>query len=31
MIRFAVFDHNDASGLPAAQQLDERLELVTAY
>jgi alkanesulfonate monooxygenase SsuD/methylene tetrahydromethanopterin reductase-like flavin-dependent oxidoreductase (luciferase family) len=31
MIRFAVFDHNDASGLPAARQLDERLELVTAY
>ncbi len=31
MMRFAVFDHNDASGLPAARQLDERLELVTAY
>lgn len=28
---FAVFDHNDATGLPAARQLDERLELVTAY
>jgi alkanesulfonate monooxygenase SsuD/methylene tetrahydromethanopterin reductase-like flavin-dependent oxidoreductase (luciferase family) len=31
MMRFAVFDHNDASGLPAARQLDERLELITAY
>ncbi len=31
MIRFAVFDHNDASGRPPARQLDERLELVTAY
>ena len=30
-MRFAVFDHNDASGRPAARQLDERLELVTAY
>ena len=28
---FAVFDHNDATGLPAARQLDERLELVAAY
>ncbi len=28
---FAVFDHNDASGQPAARQLDERLELITAY
>jgi alkanesulfonate monooxygenase SsuD/methylene tetrahydromethanopterin reductase-like flavin-dependent oxidoreductase (luciferase family) len=28
---FAVFDHNDATGLPAGQQLDQRLELVTAY
>ena len=28
---FAVFDHNDATGLPAARQLDERLELITAY
>ena len=28
---FAVFDHNDATGLPAARQLDQRLELVTAY
>jgi alkanesulfonate monooxygenase SsuD/methylene tetrahydromethanopterin reductase-like flavin-dependent oxidoreductase (luciferase family) len=28
---FAVFDHNDASGLPAARQLDQRLELVAAY
>jgi alkanesulfonate monooxygenase SsuD/methylene tetrahydromethanopterin reductase-like flavin-dependent oxidoreductase (luciferase family) len=30
-MRFAVFDHNDASGRPAGQQLDERLELVAAY
>src|SRR6202161_1465024 len=28
---FAVFDHNDATGLPAARQLDQRLELVAAY
>ncbi|MGH3281144.1 MAG: LLM class flavin-dependent oxidoreductase [Trebonia sp.] len=28
---FAVFDHNDSAGLPAARQLDERLELVAAY
>src|SRR6201996_3663297 len=28
---FAVFDHNDTTGLPAARQLDERLELVAAY
>src|ERR1700752_1113715 len=28
---FAVFDHNDATGLPAARQLDERLELAAAY
>ncbi|HEY6494251.1 MAG TPA: LLM class flavin-dependent oxidoreductase [Trebonia sp.] len=28
---FAVFDHNDTSGRPAARQLDERLELVAAY
>jgi alkanesulfonate monooxygenase SsuD/methylene tetrahydromethanopterin reductase-like flavin-dependent oxidoreductase (luciferase family) len=28
---FAVFDHNDSTGLPAARQLDERLELVGAY
>src|ERR1700722_19504797 len=28
---FAVFDHNDATGLPAARQLDERLELIAAY
>ena len=28
---FAVFDHNDATGLPTAQQLDQRLELVAAY
>jgi alkanesulfonate monooxygenase SsuD/methylene tetrahydromethanopterin reductase-like flavin-dependent oxidoreductase (luciferase family) len=28
---FAVFDHNDASGRPTARQLDERLELITAY
>src|SRR5215472_7375337 len=31
MMLFAVFDHNDASGLPAARQLDERLELIAAY
>lgn len=30
-MRFGVFDHNDASGRPAAQQLAERLELVTEY
>src|SRR6201996_6571726 len=28
---FAVFDHNDATGRQPARQLDERLELVTAY
>jgi alkanesulfonate monooxygenase SsuD/methylene tetrahydromethanopterin reductase-like flavin-dependent oxidoreductase (luciferase family) len=28
---FAVFDHNDATGVPAARQLDQRLELVAAY
>jgi alkanesulfonate monooxygenase SsuD/methylene tetrahydromethanopterin reductase-like flavin-dependent oxidoreductase (luciferase family) len=28
---FAVFDHNDTTGLPTARQLDERLELVAAY
>src|ERR1700744_4185381 len=28
---FAVFDHNDTTGRPAARQLDERLELVAAY
>ncbi len=28
---FAVFDHNDSTGLPAARQLDQRLELVAAY
>ena len=28
---FAVFDHNDATGRPAARQLDERLELIAAY
>lgn len=28
---FAVFDHNDSTGLPVARQLDERLELVAAY
>jgi alkanesulfonate monooxygenase SsuD/methylene tetrahydromethanopterin reductase-like flavin-dependent oxidoreductase (luciferase family) len=28
---FAVFDHNDTTGLPAARQLDERLELAAAY
>jgi alkanesulfonate monooxygenase SsuD/methylene tetrahydromethanopterin reductase-like flavin-dependent oxidoreductase (luciferase family) len=31
MMLFAVFDHNDSTGLPAARQLDERLELVAAY
>jgi alkanesulfonate monooxygenase SsuD/methylene tetrahydromethanopterin reductase-like flavin-dependent oxidoreductase (luciferase family) len=30
-VLFAVFDHNDSTGLPPARQLDERLELVTAY
>lgn len=30
-MRFSVFDHNDASGRPAAQQIAERLELVRAY
>jgi alkanesulfonate monooxygenase SsuD/methylene tetrahydromethanopterin reductase-like flavin-dependent oxidoreductase (luciferase family) len=30
-VLFAVFDHNDASGLPPARQLDQRLELVAAY
>jgi alkanesulfonate monooxygenase SsuD/methylene tetrahydromethanopterin reductase-like flavin-dependent oxidoreductase (luciferase family) len=30
-MRFGIFDHNDASGRPAAQQLAERLELVEAY
>lgn len=30
-MRFGVFDHNDASGRPAAQQLAERLSLVEAY
>jgi alkanesulfonate monooxygenase SsuD/methylene tetrahydromethanopterin reductase-like flavin-dependent oxidoreductase (luciferase family) len=28
---FAVFDHNDATGLPPGRQLDERLELIAAY
>ena len=28
---FAVFDHNDATSLPTARQLDQRLELVMAY
>ena len=28
---FAAFDHNDATGMPAARQLDQRLELVAAY
>jgi alkanesulfonate monooxygenase SsuD/methylene tetrahydromethanopterin reductase-like flavin-dependent oxidoreductase (luciferase family) len=28
---FGVFDHNDATGLPIARQLDERLELTAAY
>ena len=28
---FGVFDHNDATGLPTARQLDERLELTAAY
>jgi alkanesulfonate monooxygenase SsuD/methylene tetrahydromethanopterin reductase-like flavin-dependent oxidoreductase (luciferase family) len=30
-MRFGVFDHNDASGRPAAQQIAERLELIEAY
>ena len=30
-MHFAVFDHNDATGRPRSQQLDERLELVTAF
>jgi alkanesulfonate monooxygenase SsuD/methylene tetrahydromethanopterin reductase-like flavin-dependent oxidoreductase (luciferase family) len=30
-MRFSVFDHNDASGRPPAQQIAERLELVQAY
>jgi alkanesulfonate monooxygenase SsuD/methylene tetrahydromethanopterin reductase-like flavin-dependent oxidoreductase (luciferase family) len=30
-MRFGVFDHNDASGRPAARQIAERLELVEAY
>jgi alkanesulfonate monooxygenase SsuD/methylene tetrahydromethanopterin reductase-like flavin-dependent oxidoreductase (luciferase family) len=30
-MRFGIFDHNDASGRPAAAQLAERLELVEAY
>jgi alkanesulfonate monooxygenase SsuD/methylene tetrahydromethanopterin reductase-like flavin-dependent oxidoreductase (luciferase family) len=30
-MRFGIFDHNDASGRPAAQQLAERLELIEAY
>src|SRR6201996_9496770 len=31
MMLFAVFDHNDTTGLPPARQLDERLELIAAY
>jgi len=30
-MRFGVFDHNDASGRPPAEQLAERLSLVEAY
>jgi len=30
-MRFSVFDHNDASGRPPAQQIAERLDLVQAY
>jgi alkanesulfonate monooxygenase SsuD/methylene tetrahydromethanopterin reductase-like flavin-dependent oxidoreductase (luciferase family) len=30
-MRFAVFDHNDRTGRPVAEQLSERLELVAAY
>jgi alkanesulfonate monooxygenase SsuD/methylene tetrahydromethanopterin reductase-like flavin-dependent oxidoreductase (luciferase family) len=30
-MRFAVFDHNDASGRPTATQLAERLSLIQAY
>lgn len=30
-MRFAVFDHNDASGRPVATQLAERLALIEAY
>ena len=30
-MRFAVFDHNDRSGRPVQQQLNERLELVAVY
>jgi alkanesulfonate monooxygenase SsuD/methylene tetrahydromethanopterin reductase-like flavin-dependent oxidoreductase (luciferase family) len=30
-MRFGIFDHNDASGRPAARQLAERLDLVEAY
>jgi alkanesulfonate monooxygenase SsuD/methylene tetrahydromethanopterin reductase-like flavin-dependent oxidoreductase (luciferase family) len=30
-MRFGIFDHNDASGRQAAQQLAERLDLVEAY
>jgi alkanesulfonate monooxygenase SsuD/methylene tetrahydromethanopterin reductase-like flavin-dependent oxidoreductase (luciferase family) len=30
-MRFGIFDHNDASGRPAVQQLAERLELIEAY
>jgi alkanesulfonate monooxygenase SsuD/methylene tetrahydromethanopterin reductase-like flavin-dependent oxidoreductase (luciferase family) len=31
MMRFGVFDHNDASGRPATQQLAERLALIEEY
>ncbi|MGB6574431.1 MAG: LLM class flavin-dependent oxidoreductase, partial [Trebonia sp.] len=31
MMRFGVFDHNDASGRPTTQQLAERLALVEEY
>lgn len=30
-MRFGIFDHNDASGQPAAVQLAQRLELIEAY
>src|SRR6201987_3933876 len=30
-MRFGVFDHNDASGLPPERQIAERLELIEAY
>ena len=30
-MRFGIFDHNDASGRPPAEQIAERLALVDAY